>query len=121
MVSCCGSAITTFHHESVASCLAYVARAASCAVGPPCFSFHRLPANVAKLSLSQMSFQSRTETASPNHWCASSCAIVLVLRTSEYSGRVWVSREKPIAFPLYVARSAIAPVESKAYLPNVLD
>jgi hypothetical protein len=59
-----------------------------------------------------MWFHVRTATASPNHWCASSCAIVLVLRTAEYSGRVWVSSEKPIVWPLYVALSAIAPVES---------
>jgi hypothetical protein len=40
------------------------------------------------------------ETLSPNHWWASSCAMVEVLRTLEYSGRVWVSSEKPMAWPL---------------------
>jgi hypothetical protein len=41
-----------------------------------------------------------TETLSPNHWWASSCAIVEVLRTLEYRGRVCVSSEKPIVWPL---------------------
>ena len=38
-------------------------------------------------------------TLSPNHWCASSCAIVVVLRTAEYTGLVWVSRLKPSGVP----------------------
>ena len=64
-----------------------------------------------KPSLSQMWCQSATDTESRNHWCDSSCAIVIVLRTAEYTGRVWVSTEKPSGLPLYVALSAIAPVD----------
>jgi hypothetical protein len=41
-----------------------------------------------------------TATLSPNHWWASSWAIVDSLRTFEYSGRVCVSSEKPIGWPL---------------------
>ena len=55
---------------------------------------------MAKPSLSQMLSHVCTETLSPNHWCASSWAIVLVLRTAEYTGRVCVSSEKPSAWPL---------------------
>ena len=63
-------------------------------------SSHRYWAKVAKPSLSQMFGHVCTETLSPNHWWASSWAIVEVLRTLEYSGRVCVSSEKPMAWPL---------------------
>jgi len=69
-------------------------------------------AKLAKPSFSQMWSRVRTDTESPNHRCANSCAIVLVLRTAEQSGRVCVSSAKPMVWPLYVALSAMAPVES---------
>jgi hypothetical protein len=82
-------------------------------------SSHRYWAKLANPSFNQMCCHVRIATESPKHWWASSCAIVLVLRTEEYNGRVCVSSENPIVWPLYVALSAMAPVESKGYGPNV--
>jgi hypothetical protein len=55
----------------------------SCADGPPWCSVQTCCAEDAKPSLSQMFGHVAGETLSPNHWWASSCAIVLVERTAE--------------------------------------
>jgi hypothetical protein len=86
--------------ERVVRLAAVVQLESSWAVRTPLCSSQRYCAKLAKPSFSQMCFQVRTATESPNHWCASSCAIVLVLRTAEYRGRVCVSSEKPIVWPL---------------------
>ena len=56
-----------------------------------------------------MSFQRSVNTESPNHWWASSCTMVVSLRTAKYTGLVCVSSENPAAGDV---TSTIAPVSS---------
>ena len=63
-----------FQNDASASRDSQLARSQSCGEAKPRLSSQSISSQVAMPSFSQMSRQPCTETASPNHWCASSWA-----------------------------------------------
>ena len=73
--------------------MAYSSSKVAAALAPPVRSDQIHSDHVAKPSLSQMSGQSSSETASPNHMCAISWTTVASVGMCQYIGRVCDSSE----------------------------
>src|SRR5215475_7790654 len=100
----------------------YKVSSMSFGVSRPSCSDHNHSAYVAKPSFSQTSDQSATDTLSPNHWCASSCAITVgpsAPRKNDgaYVGRVWFSNANLIR----MSSCTTPPTASNGYGPNLVS